>query len=365
MEKEKDKNQKTEIEEASFNDELTADEKRMRQLVRMNHRRGAAHKPDMDQVWQEFHDAKMKPQRASRKFSLWHLSAAVLTGAAAMLAVVLVFQNHFSYDTEEASHFVALQYDKAPQCIKLEQEGKTLDLTANDSVSFRSSAVSKPIAQSKPVEVKTQRLSTPRGMDFKVILPDGSEVWLNAESSIEFPTSFQSGSRQVNLQGEAYFKVTHNEHAPFIVHSDQMNVRVLGTEFNFKTYSSEPAHVTLVEGKVEVMRSGEEDIETQLRPGEEAWFDDKGNLQVETVDTYAVVQWVKGFFYFHDQPLIDVLRELGRWYNMGVIFKNPEAMNYNIHFSALRNESIDVVIESLNRLGRVQIKIEGNNIMVY
>lgn len=362
---EKDKDIKLEIEEGSFNDELTTDEKHVRQLVQMNHRRGTAHKPDVDQAWKEFHDAKMKPRRSSRKFSLWHLSAAVLTGAAAMLAVVLVFQNRFSFETEEASDFVALQYDKAPQCIKLEQEGKTLDLTANDSVSFCPSTVSKSIAQSQPAEVKTQRLSTPRGMDFKVILPDGSEVWLNAESTIEFPTSFQSGSRQVNLQGEAYFKVAHNEHAPFIVHSNQMNVRVLGTEFNFKTYASEPAHVTLIQGKVEVMRSGDDEAEIQLKPGEDAWFDDKGNLQVEAVDTYAAVQWVKGFFYFHDQPLIDVLRELGRWYNMGVIFKNSEAMHYNVHFSALRNESINVAIESLNRLGRIQIRIEDNDLVVY
>lgn len=97
-----------------------------------------------------------------------------------------------------------------------------------------------------------QKLSTPRGMDFKVILSDGSEVWLNAESSLEFPSAFTSKERRVNLKGEAYFKVARNEQNPFIVTTDKMQVRVLGTEFNFRSYVSELSHVSLVSGSVEV-----------------------------------------------------------------------------------------------------------------
>ena len=127
------------------------------------------------------------------------------------------------------------QYDQSPQQIRLEEEDAAVNLTADDSISFRNVPAPAVVAQAPVCEVKTKRLSTPRGMDFKVILPDGSEVWLNAESTIEFPTAFHDGLRQVRLQGEAYFKVAHDERSPFIVTSEQMNVRVLGTSFNFRT----------------------------------------------------------------------------------------------------------------------------------
>lgn len=362
MDNQKDKDTNSEV-HASFDDELTAEEKQMRAYVRMNHRRKTC-KPDVDQAWKELQGRSMVPRRA-RRFSLWHLSAAVAVGAAAMLAVVFLFQRNMLSGSGNSSDFVALLHDRTPQCIQLDSEGEVMDLTADDSISFCAPGTSPMQSLSGSAEVKTRRLTTPRGMDFKVILPDGSEVWLNAESSIEFPSSFQSGVRQVNLEGEAYFKVTRNEHAPFIVHSNQMNIRVLGTEFNLKSYASEPTHVTLVEGKVEVMRPGSNQTDARLKPGEEAWFDDKGKLRVEQGDTYAVTQWVKGFFYFHDQPLVNVLRELGRWYNLGVIFRNTEAMNYNIHFSALRNDSVEVAVESLNSLRHIHIQIEGDDMVVY
>ena len=257
------------------------------------------------------------------------------------------------------------QYDQSPQQIRLEEEDAAVNLTADDSISFRNVPAPAVVAQAPVCEVKTKRLSTPRGMDFKVILPDGSEVWLNAESAIEFPTAFHDGLRQVRLQGEAYFKVAHDERSPFIVTSEQMNVRVLGTSFNFRNYASEKAHVTLVEGKVEVMHPESTTPDATLEPGEEAWFDEEGTLRVEEADTYAVTQWVKGFFYFPDDPLVDVLRELGRWYNYGVVFRNMDAIHQHVHFSALRNESIEMAIESLNRLRHVYVQIEGDNIVVY
>lgn len=349
-------------------DELSDEEKHLRALLQMSHRRSCISPPDVDKAWDTFRrehkEAKISHRR---KFSVWHLSAAAILGAAAMWALVILFPAAFSSlrDDAELSSFVALQHDGAPQQVRLEQEDVSINLTLGDSISFRT--VADPVVVSSAVveEVKTKRLSTPRGMDFKVILPDGSEVWLNAESSIEFPSAFHSGLRQVRLQGEAYFSVARDERSPFIVMSDEMNVRVLGTSFNFRNYASEKAHVTLIEGKVEVMRPESTLPDATLNPGEDAWFDEEGTLRVEEVDTYAVTQWVKGFFYFPDDPLVDVLRALGRWYNYGVVFHNMDAIHQHVHFSAFRNEGIEMAIESLNRLRHVYIQIEGNDIVVY
>lgn len=348
-------------------DELSADENRLRQLVRMSRRREQAAKPDVDKAWRDFRQTyRLTPHR--RRFSLWHLSAAALVGAAAMWAAVWIFPRLLPSADEgsTAADVVAMHHDVASQQIRLEDEGRSLNLTGNDSISFKPLTASPvQVAQALPASPRHQRLSTPRGMDFKVVLPDGSEVWLNAESTIEFPSAFRTGVREVKLKGEAYFKVAHDERAPFIVTSEKMKVRVLGTEFNMRSYMAEVPRVALVEGKVEVMRPGATRPDATLSPGEEARFDADGAVQVQEVDTYAVTQWVKGFFYFHDQPLVEVLRELGRWYNLGVVFHNVEAMDYKIHFSALRNEPIEQAIENLNRLRHVRVQIEGNDVVVY
>lgn len=352
----------------SFHCGQEAEAQRMGAFVRMDYRRRHAAQPDVEEAWKTF-CRKMKekepPQR--KTFSLWHLSVSALVGAAAMLALVFLFHDRLFKPSrpELPKEIVAMQYDRAPQRVKLEQESSTIDLTQKDSISYRQPVA--PVAPHTPVRqpVKMQRLSTPRGMDFKVTLPDGSEVWLNAESTIEFPASFQSGERRVKLRGEAYFKVARNEKSPFLVVSDQIAVKVLGTEFNLKSYASETAHVALVKGKVEVMRPGSDASDVTLSPGEEAWYDEGGAIQVREVDTYAVTQWVNGFFYFHDQPLVKVLCDLGRWYNLGVVFHNMDALHYKVHFSALRNEGIEVAVENLNRLRRIRVRVEGNNLVVY
>ena len=310
-------------------DELNAEEKHLRALLQMSRQRSRASKPDVDQAWDDFLQKKHEAKPSQRgRFSFWHMAAAALVGAAAMWIAVYFFPSAFPFldEMDRLSTFVALQYDQSPQQIRLEEEDAAVNLTADDSISFRNVPAPAVVAQAPVCEVKTKRLSTPRGMDFKV---------------------------------------AHDERSPFIVTSEQMNVRVLGTSFNFRNYASEKAHVTLVEGKVEVMHPESTTPDATLEPGEEAWFDEEGTLRVEEADAYAVTQWVKGFFYFPDDPLVDVLRELGRWYNYGVVFRNMDAIHQHVHFSALRNESIEMAIESLNRLRHVYVQIEGDNIVVY
>lgn len=355
-------------------DEHTAEERQMGMLVRMHHRRQHSGEPDLDKAWETFRHAyidRIAAHTAQRShchcFSAWHLTAAATLGATAMLVFVFMLSDRLFHTTSKELHqkeIVVLRHDNTPQQVKLEGETTTINLTQTDSISYQSTAytVLATPSQSTP---KKQRLSTPRGMAFKVVLPDGSEVHLNAESAIEFPTAFQNRERRVKLRGEAYFKIARNEYAPFIVTSDQMSVKVLGTKFNFKSYVAETACVSLVEGKVEIMRPGQEFSSAILKPGEEAWYDETGTLRIKEADTYAVTQWVNGFFYFHDQPLVKVLCELGRWYNLGVLFQNTEALHYKVHFSALRNDPVNIALESLNRLRHIRVRIEGNNIVVY
>ena len=360
----------TDKDDDSLASELTEEEKEsyvmLAKMARMRHKTPC---PDVDETWKQFSRQQIQTSGRTHAYK-WQIALAALSGAAAMLVGILLY-NHFALPSSSAEDLViAMNYDETRQQVLLQDDSELFDISLQDSLSFQ------PVAQSqtkravsssmknKKGEGKMQKLSTPRGMDFKVILSDGSEVWLNAESSLEFPSAFTSKERRVNLKGEAYFKVARNEECPFIVTTDKMQVRVLGTEFNFRSYVSELSHVSLVSGSVEVYTPDGKASEVTLKPGQDACLDSSGQIQVREIDTYSVCQWVNGFFYFDNSPLVDILRELGRWYNLGVVFRSSDLMEQKIHFSASRSDEIALTLENLNRLRKVHVSLEGNNLVV-
>lgn len=361
----------TDKDDDSLASELTDEEKEsyvmLAKMARMRHKTPC---PDVDETWKQFSRQQIQTSGRTHAYK-WQIALAALSGAAAMLVGILLY-NHFALPSSSAEdlHVIAMNYDETRQQILLQDDSELFDISLQDSLSFQ------PVAQSqgkhavsssmknKKGEGKMQKLSTPRGMDFKVILSDGSEVWLNAESSLEFPSAFTSKERRVNLKGEAYFKVARNEQNPFIVTTDKMQVRVLGTEFNFRSYVSELSHVSLVSGSVEVYTPDGKTPEVTLKPGQDASLDAAGQIQVREIDTYSVCQWVNGFFYFDNSSLVDILRELGCWYNLGVVFRSSDLMRQKMHFSASRHDDIGHTLENLNRLRKVRVSLEGNNLVV-
>lgn len=350
------------------------DNRRIEMLAKTYYRRRKTHPPDVERAWQAFHE-DMERQSAGRT-SYWKLLGAAVLGAAAMLAAVVVFQyGPFEEHAAEEDRLVVLDHQDAPSQVTLQTGSRTKVLSGTDSISFRPSArhgiagVKTASAASedgggKTVAQTMQRVKTPRGMSFKVILEDGTEIWLNAESRIEFPERFTGQTRQVRVDGEAYFKVAHNAKVPFIVTSDQMQVRVLGTEFNFRHYAREQAEVSLVKGSVEVLNGRTGRPEAILKPDQQAWYDRQGAVHVKPADTYAVRQWVEGIFYFDEAPLVEILKELGRWYNLGVVFNNPKHQSFRLHFTAMRSDDVRQSIIDLNHLCRFKIAIVGPNIVV-
>lgn len=368
---------------ASDNQHLTPSDLLLVELVRMADKRHTEACPDAAVEWQRVvqridggtemgnnecemtnEDLLQQPQKStlntqhSALVTRLRIYAVVVTSVAAVLAGVLIFVAISKFGSD--GNIVALNYDETPQRITLTQgDDQITDLSGKDSVTYYN--MSHSVA---PREVKEQRLSTPRGMDFKLTLPDGSEVWLNAESTIKFPSSFITGERRVELSGEAYFKIAHNARKPFTVTTGQMDVRVLGTEFNMRSYKSEATRVSLIKGSVEIINPENKQTECRLKPGQDAWRDSKGALHVSQVDTYSVTQWVEGFFYFDDVPLLTVLRDIGRWYNLGVVFNNSAVANSKLHFSASRKDDINETLNSLSNIVKTHISVEGTNIVV-
>ncbi|HJU45510.1 MAG TPA: FecR domain-containing protein [Chitinophagaceae bacterium] len=174
--------------------------------------------------------------------------------------------------------------------------------------------------------VSWNTLSTPRGGTYQITLPDGSKVWLNAESSITYPVAFTGNERRVELvDGEAYFEVAKDSKRPFIVSvDDNMEVEVLGTHFNVNAYEDEEViKTTLVEGKVKVNKSNKSNESLLLIPGQQA----KVNIENETitvindVDTEEAIAWKEGLFYFEDDDIKTVMRQLARWYDVEVEYE--------------------------------------------
>lgn len=215
-------------------------------------------------------------------------------------------------------------------------------------------------------------ISTARGEDYQVVLPDGSKIWLNAQSSLKYPASFAgSKDRKVELNGEAYFEITKDKEHPFKVKTYRQEVEVLGTHFNISSYAGEDGtKTTLLEGSVKISplsyTSGKEgaalsQYAIMLKPGEQA-FQSQGNISVTSADTEQAVAWKEGWFYFKSTSLKNVLREASKWYDLEVIYENNIPSD---HFTGKvpRTASLGKFIKML-RLSDIKFRIEGRKIII-
>jgi len=158
-------------------------------------------------------------------------------------------------------------------------------------------------------------LTTPLGGQYQLTLPDGTKVWLNAASSITYPTAFTGNERVVRITGEAYFEVVHDRRRPFSVKTANYTVEDIGTRFNINAYSDEPSHVTtLLEGAVKIGQHS-------LKPGQKASAADSAHITVGRGDVVQAVAWKNGFFDFDNASLQIVMRQLARWYNVDVRYE--------------------------------------------
>jgi hypothetical protein len=205
-------------------------------------------------------------------------------------------------------------------------------------------------------------MSTPRGGQYRLQLPDGTKVMLNAQSSITYPTAFTGHSRNVTVTGEAYFEVTKNKKMPFIVSFGNEKVEVLGTHFDIRAYASQPRYqTTLVEGSVR-LSSG--NIKQMLIPGQQASYDtDARAFNVQAVDTDDILAWTNGLFVFDNTELGQVIEELSRWYNVDFIYKGNQP---GLHFTGLikRDLTLSRALKLIETTSSIKFTISGNEVII-
>lgn len=199
-------------------------------------------------------------------------------------------------------------------------------------------------------------ISTPRGGQFQIGLPDGTQVWLNAASSLRFPAAFTGDYRSVELVGEAYFEVAKNTRMPFkVLLADQTEVEVLGTHFNIMAYQDENStQTTLLEGSVKIHRGQSNKI---IIPGQQAVSRREiQNITIKKVDTEGVVAWKNGYFAFRNEDIRSIMKKISRWYNVDVEYQNnisPKAFAGTVS----RFETVSEVLEMLELTGSIHFKV--------
>lgn len=172
-------------------------------------------------------------------------------------------------------------------------------------------------------------MQVPKGGQYQLVLSDGTKVWLNAASSIRYPTRFKENTREVSIMGEAYFEVAHDAQKPFFVKTNGQRIQVLGTRFNVRAYADEAlVKTTLLEGSVELIALDQKNSR-RLRPGDEASLSADGSWRVAQLPDASVrIGWTKGYFSFSHANLETVLRELSRWYNVDFTLKSKTTKTY-------------------------------------
>jgi transmembrane sensor len=212
--------------------------------------------------------------------------------------------------------------------------------------------------------VSYNTMTTPRGGQYELRLPDGSQVWLNAESSITYPTAFAGKERKVSITGEAYFEVTHNAKQPFKVETGTQTIEVLGTKFNINAYNEEPTiNTTLLEGSVR-LTSHPSPLTSALtlKPGQQGQLKDQKLVLAKDPDIDQVMAWKNGLFAFNDASMQEVMVQLARWYNMEVVYEGPVTKR---EFTGKigRQLTLAQVLKGLSAT-KINYRIEKNNRIV-
>lgn len=334
-----------------------------------------AHVPDPDMEWLRL----QLNDTTARRFVL-KPSIKYITAAAAVLLLAFVFTwnrqkqtaDEFSgkyvvYKANDAARDIVITSDQGNSVVFNKQNISKLgsEVSQTDELTIAYNQLNSNIIESHTVTI-------PEGKTFRILLSDGSTVWLNAGSRLVYPTRFAGSSREVQLDGEAYFMVSPDATHPFIVKSGDIYTRVLGTEFNIRmkkntdtqVHETENCEITLVKGKVSVYSKGNNNDIT-LIPGMQAVFEaNSSTFNIKEVDTDLYSYWKDGYFFFDDEPLENMMKQIGSWYNVNIVFRNPDFCKIKMHFFCERDCSIQKIVEQLNMLQKVHATVNNNTIFI-
>ena len=249
-----------------------------------------------------------------------------------------------------------------------EQQGGELEKINGTSIINDSIGLSYIAGNVNNQTTSMNKVVTPVGGEYSIILSDGTKVWLNAKSELSYPVKFTGHQRKVILKGEAYFEVSENKDHPFIVEADKVNIQVLGTQFNVMAYDDEKSiATTLVEGSVKVYGKGSGGITPlyTLQPGKQAMYSRTGNtIEVKEVETSSYVAWKDGKFMWEAERLDVIMRQLARWYDVDIFYTSQKYKEYRFNARLKRYDKIEDILSKLELTADIKFKIDNRTVVV-
>ncbi len=319
---------------------------------------------DIPAEWHKFRCRMPERRKISR---LWYYAVAACVG---MGLVIGFLHLHQSSDTEVLS---VMNDVKGYKAVLVLDDGKRVNLedtlrqTVAETMGTRVLAEGNVLwydteASQEAEKIGEHRIIVPRGGEYKLILADGTKVWLNSESELVYPVKFVGPRREVSMKGEVCFEVARNESQPFVVKTREATVTVLGTLFNMEAYpENQQVITTLVRGKVEI---GTEQARQILAPDEQAVVEKSGVISVKNVYAADYVNWTNGIFHFTEASLEEIMTKLARWYNMDFFFANPSLKEAHFTLEIQRYDRVATILSKIEKTGRVHFKVNGNTVII-
>lgn len=321
---------------------------------------------DKDRAWEKLNVCLRRKRLYRRLISVSSVAAVFV----AMLTCFYLWvdKNEMSPEVGLADLQETTEKHKSPGVILFLADGQQVDLSGQEKEipggNIKNDSENKQLlysAEQNPEQpIQFNRIEVPRGTDYQLVLSDGSKVWVNARSSLTYPVSF-GDVREVTLEGEAYFEVARDEDRPFVVRTENLTVKVLGTEFNINARSSEKVQTVLVKGQVEAETAGRQKV--VLQPGELA-ESGRSQIRVSKVNVRKYTAWREGMFYFEEATLEEILQELCDWYYVQVVFTNPSARMRKFSGILERNDDLEKVLKKIELTTSVRFTVQKGMIKV-
>ena len=316
---------------------------------------------DTDILYDRIIESTLYNKHKKKRF-LYSISSAAAI-ALLLLATTFYFIRKDS-SSKEAISAEVIGKTLPEQEVKLLAGGKEIVLSQNvmvqlnnGHISYTDSTNTEKIFEANSIQ--TNKLIVPDGKRSFLVLADGSKVWINSGTELEFPTKFSGKTREIKVNGEIYIDVVRLDKQPFIVHTPDLDVQVFGTRFNVSAYTSDKtSSVVLVNGRVEVKTRDNQSI--RMNPNEKVEFRD-GGMNKESVDVFLYTSWVEGVFIFNRTPVSELFKKVGRYYN--VSFENVES-DKRITGKLYLSENLQDVLASISLLTGKDYTIENNIISV-
>lgn len=307
-----------------------------------------------------------------RKRSVWKYVAAAAVIVLPLLVSFLLQIKQEGIFPEERMREISLLPGKSLATLTLSDgSSRVLSLENFDLIDGSKRIVNDPDGLSYQVEdtsicgeIAYNEITVPRGGEYKVTLDDGTRIWVNSESYIRFPVVFHGDERRIWVSGEVFLEVTKDAERPFIVNTEKLNIKVLGTQFNVRAYPDEKCiQTTLVEGSVQVDNlRGKVAV---LLPSEQLVYDAlDGNHEVREVDTELYVSWKDGVYVFVSQRLEDIMSLISKWYDVDVFYQNSAVKDIIFSGRLKRYENAETLLRVFERLGGVKFSVQGKTVIV-